>query len=202
MPNGGITVMTSRLHAFIPCLRLMGTLLCISGVTLAAACATSSTPTNARQTVASTDVVIIGSQLDARMILAARDTLNRALRDRDVRPFAHFWLENLVVTGGNGATRTGRDSSVRAFLRSFSDSSFVSGLRTPERVDVGIASNGRGQAAEAGRWVWRTRGVEGVREAQGRYLVFWQQAAEGWRIHAELYVTTACLVGPECTRTK
>lgn len=177
-------------------------LLRISCVALLAACATGSAPPNAVQTTARTDVAITGSQPDARAILAARDTLNRALQERDVRPFAHLWLENVMITGGNGASRTGRDSSVRAFSRSFSDSSFVAGLRTPERVDVGIASNGRGQAAEGGHWVWRTRGAEGLREAKGRYLVFWQQSDEGWRIHAELYVTTACILGPECGRTR
>jgi ketosteroid isomerase-like protein len=173
-------------------------LLRISFVTLASACAAGPAPPNARRAVAPTDIVITGPQPDARAILAARDTLNRGLRDRDVRPFAHFWLENVVITGGNGASRIGRDSSVRAFTRSFSDSSFVSGVRTPERVDVGIASDGRGQAAEAGRWVWRARGAQGVSEAEGRYLVFWRRTDEGWRIRSELYVTTACVAGPGC----
>lgn len=178
---------------------LLPTMAC---VTLAVACAPRSALPNADHGVAPADVVITGAQPDARAILAARDTLNRALRDRDTGPFAHFWLEDVQMTFGTGSVYVGRDSSARAFSQFFTDSSFVSGVRTAERVDVGTASNRRGQAAEAGRWVWHTRSAEGVREAQGRYLVYWRQTAEGWRIRSELYVTTACVSGPGCGRTR
>jgi ketosteroid isomerase-like protein len=178
---------------------LLSTMAC---VTLAGACAARSAPPTADQRVQPADVAITGALPDARAILAARDSLNRALRDRDTGPFAHFWLEDVQMTFGSGTFYDGRDSSVQVFSRFFIDSTFVSGVRTAERVDVGVASNERGQAAEAGRWVWRTRSAEGVREAQGRYLVFWRQTAEGWRIRSELYVTTACVSGPGCGRTR
>ena len=171
-------------------------------VTLAVACAAGSAPPNTVQRVTPADVAISGALPDAWAILAARDSLNHALRDRDTRPFAHFWLEDVQMTFGTGSVYVGRDSSLRVFKGFFTDSTFVSGFRTAERVDVGAASNGRGQAAEAGRWVWRTRSAEGVREAQGRYLVYWRQTAEGWRIRSELYVTTACVSGPGCARTR
>lgn len=148
-------------------------------------------------------VAISGPEADARAILAARDTLNMALRDRDAAPFGRLWLENVHIVSGDGSVRIGRDTSVKSFARRFADSTFVSGLRSPERVDVGVTADGGGQAAEAGRWVWRTRRQsEGVTEARGRYLVFWRRTADGWRIRSEHYVTTACVSGPRCVQTR
>ena len=143
-------------------------------------------------------MVTTGPQADVQTIIAIRDTLNRALRDRDVTPLTRYWSPDVHVTGGNGSLRVSRDSSVRAYAQFFSDSTFVSGLRTPERIDV--ARDDVRRAAEAGRWMWRTRNAMGVTELQGRYLVSWQRAAGGWRIRSELYVTTACISGPGCQR--
>lgn len=178
--------------------RLSKRLLLTACVSLAVACTAGSAPPHSHQPVTPVEVLITGPESDARAILAARDTLNRALRERDVRPFTHFWVDDVHLTAGSGSLEIGRDSSARVFSGFFTDSSFVSGVRTPERVDVGVASNARGQAAEAGRWVWRTRAAEGVTEHQGRYLIFWRRTPEGWRIRSELYVTTACVSGPKC----
>ena len=143
-------------------------------------------------------VVTTGPEADAQTIIAIRDTLNRALRDRDVTPVARYWSPDVHITAGNGSSRVGRDSSISTYAHFFGDSTFVSGMRTPDRIDV--ASDEVRRAAEAGRWVWRTRNERGVTESQGRYLVFWQRVAVGWRIRSELYVTTACISGPGCQR--
>lgn len=166
-------------------------------VTITAGCATRPRPdTNARDVGA---VVTTGPKAEAQTILAIRDTLNRALRDRDVTPLAYYWSPDVHITAGNGSLRVSRDSSVRAYAKFFSDSTFVSGMRTPDHIDV--ARDDVRRAAEAGRWVWRTRNERGVTELQGRYLVSWQRDADGWRIRSELYVTTACVSGPGCLRT-
>lgn len=137
----------------------------VAVVMLTAGCAIRPRPDTTARDVGA--VVTTGPTADARTILAIRDTLNRALRDRDVRPLARYWSPDVHVTGGNGALRVSRDSSVRAYATFFSDSTFVSGMRTPDRIDVARADVR--QAAEAGRWVWRLRNERGVTESQGRY---------------------------------
>ena len=143
-------------------------------------------------------VLITGPETDARTIIAIRDTLNRALEHRDTAPFARYWLPDVHVTGGNGAVRVSRDSGVRTFAQFFADSTFVSGMRTPERIDV--SNDDVRRAAEAGRWMWRTRNEKGVTEVAGRYLIYWERVADAWRIRSELYVRTACISGPGCER--
>ena len=165
-------------------------------VALTAACVT---PPGAHTTAQSIGAVVTtGQESDAQTIIAIRDTLNRALRDRDVAPLARYWSPDVHITGGNGSLRMSRDSSTRAYAKFFADSTFVAGMRTPERIDV--ASDDVRRAAEAGRWVWRTRNERGVTEAQGRYLVFWQRIECDWRVRSELYVRTACISGPGCQR--
>lgn len=165
-------------------------------VVLTAGCATQPRAHTIGQYVGA--VVITGPESDAQTIIAIRDTLNRALRGRDVTPLVRYWSPDVHITGGNGSLRVSRDSSTRAYAQFFTDSTFVSGMRTPERIDV--ASDDVRQAAEAGRWVWRTRNERGVTESQGRYLVFWHRVPDGWRIRSELYVRTACISGPGCQR--
>ena len=156
-------------------------------VALTAGCATQrSTHTSAQNIVA---VVTTGPESDAQTLIAIRDTLNRALRERDITPLARYWSPDVHITAGNGSLRVGRDSSTRAYSRFFADSTFVSGMRTPERIDV--AADDVRRAAESGRWVWLTQNAVGVTESQGRYLVFWERVAGGWRIRSELYVRTA-----------
>ncbi len=141
-------------------------------------------------------VVTTGPQSDVQTIIAIRDTLNRALRDRDVASLARYWSPDVHITGGLGSLRVSRDSITGAYARFFTDSTFVAGMRTPERIDV--ASDDVRRAAEAGRWVWRTRNERGLTELQGRYLVFWQRIEGAWRVRSELYVATTCVSGPEC----
>ena len=98
-------------------------------------------------------VAIVGSLSEGRAILAARDSLNAALVARDASVYAHFWLPEVQLVAGDGGARSGRDTSVATFTRSFADGSFVSGRRIPERIEVGASSSGLTQAAETGRWV-------------------------------------------------
>ena len=163
-------------------------------VTITAGCVTSPRAHTTPQSLGA--VVTTGPQADAQAIIAIRDTLNGALRARDVAPLARYWSPDVHITGGLGSLRVSRDSAIRAYAKFFADSTFVAGMRTPERIDV--ASDDVPRAAEAGRWVWRTRNERGITELRGRYLVFWQRTEGDWRVRSELYVATACVSGPEC----
>ena len=90
----------------------------------------------------------------------------------------------------------GHDKNVEGFSNIFKDPNFVSGLRTPEKVEV--ATGGPKGAAETGVWEWRERVGGQLLTYSGRYLVMWKLADEKWRIRSELYVTTGCTGGTHC----
>ena len=143
--------------------------------------------------VTSRELVVNGSAAEAASVLAAREALNRALHNRDVAVFASYWMPEMqAIVGGDGGMHIGRGSNVEAYKSMFADPTFVSGLRTPERIDVGVSSDGVNQAAESGGWLWRFLRNGTQVDIGGRYLVFWRKTESGWKILQETYVTTAC----------
>jgi ketosteroid isomerase-like protein len=126
-------------------------------------------------------------------IRSARAELNAALANRDLKTTARYWLPDANTIGGDGSLWAGRDANTRGFAKIFKDPNFVSGLRTPGKVEV--ATGGPKEAAETGVWQWRERVKSQVLTYSGPYLVMWQLANGQWRIRSELYVTTACAGG-------
>jgi len=129
-------------------------------------------------------------------IRSARTELNAALANRDLEATARYWLPDVSTTGGDGSLWVGHDKNVEGFSNIFKDPNFVSGLRTPEKVEV--ATGGPKGAAETGVWEWRERVGGQLLTYSGRYLVMWKLADEKWRIRSELYVTTGCTGGTHC----
>ncbi|GAA4861071.1 nuclear transport factor 2 family protein [Luteimonas vadosa] len=142
---------------------------------------------------------IVGSASEAESILAARASLNQALQDRDVTTFARLWRADLrAIVGGNGGMTVGYDQNVELNPRMFSGSSFLSGERNPERIEVGASNGGHEQAAESGEWVWRISQNGTPPHLSGRYLIYWRKDGLTWKILQETYVTTACRPAPQC----
>ena len=133
---------------------------------------------------------------DEAAIRSARVELNAALVNRDLKTTADYWLPEVHTTGGGGSLWVGLDKNIDGFRKIFKDPNFVSGLRTPDKIDV--ATGGPKEAAEAGVWEWRERSKGQVLTYTGRYLVMWQSTNGKWRIRSELYVTTGCVGGTHC----
>lgn len=130
----------------------------------------------------------IGMSAAETAIRSARTELNAALASRDLKTTARYWHPDVSTTGGDGSLWVGYDKNVEGFAGIFKDPSFVSGLRTPEKIEV--ATGGPKSAAETGIWEWRERVGGQVLTYSGRYLVMWNLVDERWRIRSELYVTT------------
>ncbi len=129
-------------------------------------------------------------------IRSARTELNAALTNRDLKTTARYWLPAVSTTGGDGSLWVGRDKNIMGFAGIFKGDSFVSGHRTPDKIEV--ATGGPKEAAETGVWEWRERVKSQVLTYGGRYLVMWQLVNGKWLIRSELYVTTSCTGGTGC----
>ena len=129
-------------------------------------------------------------------IRSARVELNTSLANRDLETTVRYWLPDVSTTGGDGSVWVGYDKNTEGFADIFKDPNFVSGLRTPEKVDV--ATGGPKSAAETGVWEWRERVGGQILTYSGRYLVMWKLVGDKWRIRSELYVTTGCTGGDGC----
>ncbi len=129
-------------------------------------------------------------------IRSARTELNAALTNRDLETTAKYWLPDVSTTGSDGSSWVGGDQNVEGFKEIFNGNRFVSGRRTPNRIEV--ATGGPKDAAETGIWQWRERAKGQVLTYGGRYLVMWQLVDGKWRIRSELYVTTSCSGGSGC----
>lgn len=126
---------------------------------------------------------------DAAAIRAARAELNRGLARRDTGLIARYWLSDAVTTGYAGRTVTGRAALVENFVRTFADSMWGGGVRTPTSIQL---SPELGTAAEQGEFVWRQTTGPAARTVTGRYLVVWVKVQGEWRIRGELYGATRC----------
>jgi ketosteroid isomerase-like protein len=130
-------------------------------------------------------------QRDEVAIRNERVVLNDALRTRHVKAFANLWLEDVRITGYSGSLIVGREKSIAGFSKLFAGSDFVSGLRTPEKIDV--ATGGPLEAAESGVFEWQVRKSDEIVVSRGRYLIMWKKVDGRWKIRSELYVRTSCV---------
>ncbi len=129
-------------------------------------------------------------------IRAARAELNTALAKRDMKATAKYWHAEVNTTGADGIVWAGKAKNVAGFTSLFKGSDFVSGSRTPEKIEV--ATPGLDGAAESGVWEWRERAKDQVLVYTGRYLIMWELVKGEWQIRSELYVSTACTGGTGC----
>jgi ketosteroid isomerase-like protein len=134
---------------------------------------------------------------DVASIRAARTDLNAALVSRDLAAISKYWLEEAQSVFAGGEVKVGRQEIMARYAAIFKGGNFISGLRTPERIEV--ATGGPREAAESGRWEWRMRQSGQELFYRGRYLAMWRKVGDRWLLCSDLYVTTACSGGDNCS---
>jgi hypothetical protein len=93
--------------------------------------------------------------VDVASICAARTDLNAALVSRDLAAISKYWLQEAQSVFAGGEVKVGRPEIMARYAAIFKSGNFISGLRTPERIEV--ATGGPREAAESGHWEWRMR---------------------------------------------
>jgi len=133
---------------------------------------------------------------DEASIRTARQELNTALKDRDIKHYAAYWAANPeVIWASTNGLLVGRDENIVRQTKAFQNPEFLYGIRTPDSVQIN-QEDGMG-AAETGTWRWAYhRGGKDI-EYQGRYLIGWRKIDGNWKIQSELYVETGCK--PACS---
>ena len=134
---------------------------------------------------------------DVASIRAARTDLNAALVSRDLAAISKYWLQEAQSVFAGGEVKVGRPDILARYAAIFQGGNFISGLRTPERIEV--ATGGPQEAAESGHWEWRMRQAGQELFYRGRYLAMWRKVSGRWLLCSDLYVTTACTGGNNCS---
>jgi ketosteroid isomerase-like protein len=115
-------------------------------------------------------------------IRARRRLTNKLIAAHEAARLKPFFAPDIRLIAGDGALILGADAVVEAFAGQFADPSFVTYLRTPDRVEPDAAG---ARAAEHGRWTADWKGSE----MSGSYLAVWRKTLGQWVIESELYVT-------------
>ncbi len=133
---------------------------------------------------------------DVAEIRADRKNYNAALAARNVEVISGYWLPDSQSVWASGKLTVGHDEIVARYAKLFKSDYFVSGLRTPQTVEV--TGNGGSDAAEVGVWEWKVRDSGQEITWSGRYLAMWQKVGGRWSLRSDLYVTTGCTGGSAC----
>lgn len=133
---------------------------------------------------------------DEAAIRAARTDYNNALTSRDTAVISRYWLPDSHSVWANGELTVGHDNIVARYAKTFKDGVFVSGHRTPQRIEV--ANDGRPDAAEIGTWTWKMHYAGQDVTWSGRYLAMWHKVEGQWGLRSDLYVMTRCTGGGAC----
>ena len=116
-------------------------------------------------------------------IRAKRKLTNRLIAARDAERLRPHLTDDMLLIVGDGALIRGADAVVAAFAAQFSDTAFITYVRTTDTVE--LAADGA-RAAETGRWLGTWRG--GV-EMSGVYMAAWRERQGQWLLERELYIT-------------
>jgi ketosteroid isomerase-like protein len=133
---------------------------------------------------------------DEAAIRAARTDYNKAIASRDIDVISRYWLPDSHSVWANGELAVGHDNIVARYAKTFKDGSFLSGLRTPQHIEV--ANGGRPDAAELGTWKWKMHYSGQDVIWRGRYLAMWHKVDGQWGLRSDLYVVTRCTGGSAC----
>ena len=120
---------------------------------------------------------------------------NAAIARHDVAGMQALFLPDAVVLPGSSGTPSAMDGFAARIGKTFADPTFVTYVRTPERVRIGRSAR---RAAESGRWVGIWRKPDGEMRMSGVYQAMWLATPEGWRIRNESFVSLACVGSREC----
>ncbi len=133
---------------------------------------------------------------DEQAIRRLRAEFNRSIASHDAAGLPRFWREDIHVTTGVGRQLAGRNALVAAFDAIFSDSTFVTYIRTPDKIEISASGV---RAAESGHWLGQWKKADGTMEWRGTYLAMWRKESDKWLIQSELYVSLKCSGSRECS---
>ena len=132
---------------------------------------------------------------DVSAIRAMRARSNAAMAAHDVAA-----LRPLLATGYTGVPGSigmpfGREELEERLGRAFADPTFLTYVRTPQRIRV---AHSRKRAAETGKWLGTWRKPDGEMRLTGIYQAYWVPQGGGWRLLNESFVTLACTGSRSC----
>ena len=131
----------------------------------------------------------------AARIRALRAQSNAAIAAHDFEGMRQFFVDEYTILPGS----SGASFDIAAFRRriapTFADPTFVTYVRTPDRIIVGGSGK---RAAETGRWVGTWRTPQGELRLSGIYQAMWVPTPAGWRLKNESFVSLRCVGGDRC----
>ena len=132
---------------------------------------------------------------DEAQIRSLRAQSNAAIAAHDYPALRRFFTPDYTIFPGSSGRPFSADDMAKRIAGDFSDPTFVTYVRTPQRI---IVSSDRARAAETGRWVGTWRKREGTMRISGIYQATWNPTPAGWRLKNESFVTLACSGSREC----
>lgn len=124
-----------------------------------------------------------------------RSTYNVAISSRDLSAIKGVLASDYVVLPGLTGTPLSRDSLLSLFADAFRDKTFVTYVRSPERIQPSGSSK---RIAETGHWAGTWTKPDGLMTVSGVYLAFWIPDGDGWKLINESFVTLGCEGSREC----
>ena len=122
---------------------------------------------------------------DELAIRSAREAQNQAIAAGQFDSVASFWVRDIAITAGLGATLQGRDLLRAAFA---SDSGIIY-----ERVPTSVTVSTQWRLGwEEGTWTGRRSAAPAPPLIAGRYSAQWVNLNGRWLIRSELFVALSC----------
>ena len=117
-------------------------------------------------------------------ILAARESINRAIAERDATAIAAYLLPTYHVVTARSAHRSGREASAKSWADLFAADPIATYRRIPEAIHINESGS---MAHEQGRWTGTMSAANRPLNMAGVYSAKWHLTAEGWRLEAEIF---------------
>jgi ketosteroid isomerase-like protein len=132
---------------------------------------------------------------DVAAIKQQRARSNAAIAAHEVARLTPVQMPDYAILPGSSGKPLGAEELAGRLGTAFQDPSFVTYVRTPERVRV--SSSGK-RAAETGRWVGTWRKADGEMRLTGVYQAMWVPGPGGWGLQNESFVTLRCTGSRSC----
>ena len=129
-------------------------------------------------------------------ISAIRAESNAAIAAHDYGKLEPLLAPDFTVLPGSLGSPLGKDPFGKRLSETFRDPTFITYVRTPERISV--SGSGK-RAAEAGTWVGRWRKPDGEMRLTGVYQAMWVPLEGRWRLKNESFVTLRCSGSRSCS---
>jgi ketosteroid isomerase-like protein len=118
-------------------------------------------------------------QQQAAEIRLAREHSNTAILNSNVAGVAQYWMDDMIVTSGEGGQYIGKKILVEVFTEMFAENPPVF-ERIPETIIIGDSGI---LAWETGTWNYKTAAF------RGNYSAMWRKVKGKWLTQSELFVS-------------